>query len=380
MTSATDRFFSRPFRRLLLKICLIGLPIFVVIGVDVFLLPVDYFAFRNWEALAATQGIGIRYLLPGPLYPGMSLSKIERFDLALNAPDAIRSLASWQTDRFGYRKHDDAGRRDPIVIVGDSSTIGTGLDQQEILSEVLESMLGAGVYPYAVSSVSSLLHDVRFVDDPPRVVVLAVTERLIPSVAEVPMTLATMGEPEKSLRRMLQRVQQVRLVQKTAICVDRALKLAPLHYVRARLARDAKTRFTSPLHPRMLFLQGAAAFQPVPQEVLARCIRTLTGIRAVLEARGIRFIFLPIPNKENIYYRMLGAAQQPVFLSQLVRALRAEGVTAVDSQTAFNDVYVAGGEELYQIEDSHWNAAGVRVAARRLAEAIKSKDWIQGVK
>jgi hypothetical protein len=380
MNAMRERYFNRPLHRLLLKVCVIAMPMIVVVGVDVSLLPADYFTFRLWEAMWTNREMGTRFFLPGPFYPRMSVTKTETFDLASSLSDPIRTRVRWETDRFGYRKQSAAGRNYPIVIVGDSSTVGTGLDQPDTLSEVLEGMLGVGVYPYAVSSVTSFLHDIRFIDQPPRVVVLAVTERMIPSVAEIPMILANVGEQEKRLRRMLLRIQQVEWVQRAAISLDRALKLAPLHYARSRLVRDAPTPIKSPTQPRILFLQGEAALQPVPEGVLARCVSTLKGIKAVLGARGIRFVFLPIPNKEDIYYRMLGAKEQPIFLAALVRALRDEGIDAVDSQAVFNDAYTVGGEALYQTEDSHWNAAGVRLTAGRLAEVIRSTERNRGAR
>lgn len=361
---------DRPHRRLAWKLFVISLPLVLVVGIDVCFLPFDHFTFRLWEALWTTQETATRYLLPGPFYPGVSLSKLEEFDLSAHEPNSARVPATWHTDSFGYRTRARPTPSYPVVIVGDSSTVGTGLDQRDTLAEVLERAIGQGVYPYAVSSVNRFLRDIRFVDHPPRTLVLAVTERMIRSIPDVPETVATMGEPERRLRRFMLGIQQTPWIQRVAIGVDRAIKLAPLRFARSRLAGDPPIRFLSPVRPGWVFTEGPGALGPVPDSVRGQCVRTLTGVRAALQARGIRFIFLPIPNKENIYFQLVPGESQPSFLSALIRDLRAAGLTVVDTQSAFNEACGVRGVQLYHAEDSHWTPAGVRLAAELLARQL----------
>ncbi|MFZ5564255.1 MAG: hypothetical protein ACOZBW_09395, partial [Thermodesulfobacteriota bacterium] len=57
-----------------LKYLLFFLPFATVIAVEVFVLPIDFFTFRVWEALVASDSYGI---LKGPFYPNMTIRKTE---------------------------------------------------------------------------------------------------------------------------------------------------------------------------------------------------------------------------------------------------------------------------------------------------------------
>ena len=86
---------------------------------------------------------------------------------------------------------------------------------------------------------------------------------------------------------------------------------------------------------------------------------------------GIRFIFLPIPEKESMYYERLGISK-PLFLERLTAELQARGVETVELQRAFERAFQKG-MLLYRPDDTHWNENGVRIAAELLAERVSEK-------
>ena len=79
----------------------------------------------------------------------MEITKIEEGDLAHHTRFAIKKKVKWMTDRYGYRKQNTDRKKHEVVIIGDSNIAGSGLTQEEILSEVLEEQLKDSVYPYA---------------------------------------------------------------------------------------------------------------------------------------------------------------------------------------------------------------------------------------
>lgn len=111
----------------------------------------------------------------------------------------------------------------------------------------------------------------------------------------------------------------------------------------------------------ILFFEGASANRKVPEEKLNRSVQTIKAYQNLFNHRGIRFIFLPIPNKETILYESLGPPR-PVFLKQLVARLKQSGVQTVDTKEAFKKAF-QNGAFLYQKDDTHWNADGVKIAA-----------------
>ena len=131
-------------RKFLAKSTLFLLPFVLAIGIELFILPIDFFTFRVWEALVIRK---YRNSLPGQFYPNMEVTKIEEGDMAHHTKFAYKRKVKWITDRYGYRKQNTNRSKHQVVIIGDSNIAGSGLTQEDILSEVLEKKLKVGVYP-----------------------------------------------------------------------------------------------------------------------------------------------------------------------------------------------------------------------------------------
>ena len=66
-------------RKFLFKSNLFLLPFFLALCLELFILPMDFFTFRVWEAIVVRK---YRNLFPGHFYPNMEITKIEEGDLA----------------------------------------------------------------------------------------------------------------------------------------------------------------------------------------------------------------------------------------------------------------------------------------------------------
>jgi alginate O-acetyltransferase complex protein AlgJ len=359
-------------KKSILKVLLFSAPFLFMVGIELFVLPIDFFTFRVWEALLIRK---IHSILPGHFYPCMEVTKLESSgDLAHHTSFAIPKRVKWITDRYGYRKKDAEGMKPQVVIIGDSNIAGIGLTQEEMLSEVLEEQLKVPVYPYApVGSINTFLKDFRFKKDSPKVVIVSIIER---DILRMPFPkLSSRRERFHSFYEWRDKVEQTRWVQSIGVMLDRLFKMNMLNYVRAKVGngtlRDYYHR-PSKFGP-MFFVQGEAANKEVPTERLHKVVETLEAYNQILRKRNIRFIFLPIPNKENIYHDFLPDPRRPVFLEQLIQELKKRNIETVDTQKAFEDEYRKNSALLFFLDDSHWNPRGVRLAADRTVELIEGK-------
>ena len=159
------------------------------------------------------------------------------------------------------------------------------------------------------------------------------------------------------------------VVQSVAIKLDRTFKANMIHYMKARInSRHAPVNGNDADNScPMLFLQGASANKDIPESVRQKTVYDIKRLSDYFTGRGIRFIFLPIPNKENIYHRQLGTPK-PLFLEKLILELRQSGVEVVDTQKAFDEIT---SRPLYHRDDSHWNAAGVEAASRLIYDLLQ---------
>jgi alginate O-acetyltransferase complex protein AlgJ len=124
---------------------------------------------------------------------------------------------------------------------------------------------------------------------------------------------------------------------------------------------------------QFFFLLGADANKEVPKEKLDRAIQIIKSYNNALKSRGIRFIFLPIPNKENIFFESL-QTKRPVFLEKLISALKGHGIEAIDTQKAFEEAFQKNQILLYHTDDTHWNANAVKIAADLITRALERKE------
>jgi hypothetical protein len=104
-----------------------------------------------------------------------------------------------------------------------------------------------------------------------------------------------------------------------------------------------------------------------------------------LAARGVDFLFVPVPNKVEVFPERLDAKHAPLvgqvvtpFGRKLISDLGGAGVEVIDLLPRFlaerrNDA--AAHEALYQAQDTHWSDRGLELAASVVAARIKQYPW-----
>lgn len=367
-------------RNFVFKSILFVLPFILALMVELFVLPIDFFTFRVWEALSIRK---FNYILSGEFYPNVELTKIEEGDLVHHTKYTYKRKVQWFTDRYGYRKRNTERKRNEIVIIGDSNIAGSGLTQDNIPSEVLERKLKRSVYPVSPSSLNSFFKQRRFRKSPPDIIIISSIERFMSYLPPVKISSRNISAQWQSkIREIGYRIRDQisgnRFVQFAGVYLDRLYKQNMLLYLRASLRRTASSDSIDSIKPisskygSVFFLQGADANKDVPREQFERILEVIKGYDEVLKSKGIRFIFLPIPEKENIYYECL-KTRKPIFLKQLISALKNLGIETVDTQIAFDDAF-RNGVLLYHTNDTHWNENAVKITADLLAKEIEKKD------
>jgi hypothetical protein len=334
----------------MLKLLVLLTPIALLLVINI-ALPLNTFSFRVLEALLVYSRNSV---LTGPFYPYQSISMTEEGDLGHGTPFALKRKISWTIDQFGYRKGVVPSDQKPsIVVVGDSMVAGGRLDQKETFTEVLEELTGRIVYPYAPGTLDAFLSEYRFIVDLPRVVIFEQVEREISSNRRLIPVAVSKNNANSNV------------TVKIAIAADRAKKGEIFRYLLSKLASHP-----SPLrYNGMLFLQGDEANRSIGQESIERVIETIVTYRDEIEKKGMRFIYMPVPNKETIYYDYLPNEMYPSFLREVIKGLRNRGVAIVDLVSAFEK---ARGDGIvpYEIDDTHWSSEGVRIAAEILKDDL----------
>lgn len=110
----------------------------------------------------------------------------------------------------------------------------------------------------------------------------------------------------------------------------------------------------------------------------------IVEFKKALEARGVDFLFVPVPTKEELFPDQLDPSLEP-FVGKVIQpysrkfalSLAAAGVETVDLLTPFLAARAAGDkpEPLYQKQDTHWTHRGLALAAQVLTARVKRYPW-----
>ena len=354
---------SQESRSFLKKLLLFLSPFIIYCSLESCVLPVNFFNFRAWEALRVYY---FGAFLPGPFYPCQTLLSVEEGDLGHGTADATQTATQWRTDEFGYRNN-PGGAPPDAVVGGDSFTVGSGLTQTDTLPFQLSARLCQNFYSFAPADMNIFMNEKRFMVHPPRIVVLAVVER---NLTTMPLWVET--QPPASFEDYFGRwARGEARLQPLWATLDRLRKMPGLHYWDARLFHKDPLALASVQAGPLLFLPYDLDQADLTDVQISKMANLLILYRDILRQRGIGFVFLPIPNKESVYYLLRPGAQEPRTLPRLIRALKARGMTSVDLQKTFIETSQKTKKFLYRKDDTHWNAMGVRIAASLLADQIQ---------
>ncbi len=355
-------------KKFLVKLVLFLSPFIIAQAVELFVLPIDFFTFRVWESLRIMGPS----LSTGKFYPNIRLEKVEVGTLARNTDYAEHQKVTWITDRYGYR-NTNAWEKPDVVIIGDSFIVGDTLSQEELLSEVLQSRLRMKVYAMAPANIRNFLNDPRFVDNPPKVVILELVEPQI--------SVQSIKKPKQDLYKLhwtglRQRLMQNRVVTYIDTTQNRMFKWNSLNFLRARVMEFFYDKQPAPAGTKlfdgkpMLFNRLIQRLH-LSQDQTKQIARMLESYKTVLQSRNIKFIFLPVPCKKSIYYDIAPGESKSDAFTRFITYLQAEGITTVNLEQAFQEARKEKADLLlYQLDDSHWNYEAVKITADLLVPII----------
>lgn len=339
---------------------------FVINAILIILLPADLFTFRPWETVLPN-----RLSFYGPFYPNQKVTMIAEGNLGHNTPYAYPRRVEFITDSFGYR-YTKKGENDyATIIVGDSMLAGTGLTQKDILSEVLSQKLEQNVYPLAPSTLDRYFIDPRFRESPPQLLILQMVESHINR--KIKPDLCLQSAVDRSSEQNLRINNRSSSMQAIRVFVDRFVR-NPAYFANYINSKGSERRLLVG-DEKILFYEPSLQMRSLDD--IDRVVDELVACEERLNQMGIGFVFLPVPDKENVYFDLMpielqnAVRQRPrnVYLRTLIDRLHQADIQVVDTLTAFEN---ARSNELhiYQTDDTHWDAEGVRITADLIVDLL----------
>lgn len=309
-------------------------------------------------------------------------------------PTEIVGPITFSTDNLGFRANPylNPGEAPQVLFVkGDSFIYGVGLSDNETLPSVLTHQYGIPSYNGA-----------RFHDDPDG---LPEMDWLLDHLPRRPSTIVyTYLEHGPFLSpQITPGINGLIMRYDPVLDGDlRYLKMLNMFFWQMSPPHIVATRFFNSLENDKVFPnEGAKTIQsltlPNGDKLLFRdyeyelatldrgpaaVARSMIGFRwfkAELDKRHLRLVVLLMPNRYTIYAPLLTGKDGPWahYLDNLDLALHKEGIETVnglDFYRAAARQEVNSGRLSFYREDAHWNARGVELIAKPLAEAIKQNS------
>lgn len=344
-------------KKFLLSLLAFFAPLILLMVAEV-LMPANTFSFRPWEALKYSTTVPTYC----QFYPNQALEMNAVGDLCHHTDKAVHRNERWITDKLGYRNDAFVEQAD-VLIIGDSFIAGTGLSQEDLLSNKLQRKFGNGfkVYNMAPSSFAKFDYFLRLgIVKKPKTIVFAMVERHLPDPLYVKPTTGIKSK-----------MVHYPFIGNLSAVVDKAFRFSSLKWLNARIHHYYGNGLPAVNDSTMFFLEGFR--QKHAKSDLKRTVRIIKTYQDYCDSLGIKFVYLPMPDKETVYYEQVPFPKQADYLVREDSMLEAAGVACLNTLELYNDFRKTHSEVLYQPDDSHWNPIATELVSQELYHYLCGK-------
>ncbi len=292
------------------------------------------------------------------MYPNISSSINAAGDLCHHTSHAIIKREFWKTDKFGFRNNDFIEDPD-IVLIGDSFIAGCGLSQDEIISDRLRYKLNGNMRIYNMAPGSFSDFDEYFskgLIKKPKIIIFSRVERIVP-------------EPITKISKLQSKIRDLFEIGNANVYIDVALKHSSIVWLKARIHGSTGNGIPGIGNSGMFFL-NAIDNKKHNEEDLANTADIISSYKRYCDSLGIKFLFLPMPNKETVYYEIVPYSKQPDYLFKLDSLLQNAHVPTINTLKIYNEYRKSNNTLLYRLDDSHWTPTAIDLVSDEIIKKL----------
>lgn len=335
-------------KKFIIKAAVFSLPL-IALGFEPFF-SLSTFTFRPNEALTYYHsGIGM------PFYPNHKLHMNSEGDLCYYTFNAIKKSELWITDKLGYRNNQFIEDPD-VLIIGDSFILGTSLTQDSTLTNLLVDKFNRKLKFYNMANASFsdflVLFDNKIIKKP-KLIIYSIGERFIP-------------EKVSSNNETLYKNTRFSMWE------NKIKRLYSLNFMISRLQNKKGSGVQGESNKKMFFLHGKNQLSKL--DSINTAIEVIETYKSYCDSFGISLLFLPLPNKESVYYEEVPFNEQPSYIFELDKELKKRNISCINSLKVFNDYRQKSNSLVYHLDDTHWNSKGVNIIVDEIVNEIKTNS------
>lgn len=301
-------------------------------------------------------------------------------------PTDRQYAVDFRYDHRGFRNREDRERAD-IVLIGDSKVEGSLVSYEQISSSRLETMLqvpvlNLGQVGYGPQQCAIVLR--RFgLPAQPKVIVWVLFEGndLTLDFKRYQRSMADFDDYVRQMHGL-----QVRSFTRNLFLVLARWSTPPSSESTLR-GRDRSCLLTSgpEAGERLYFAYKPLELTPESGVQLHAPLQSVLEGHRACESAGIQFLVLFVPIKYRVYHDLCviepgtEAAgwtlhDVPGFIADWARE---HHITLIDLTPDLRS-RAAAGDLVYYLDDSHWSSVGHEVAAVKIADVIRERQWLKG--
>jgi hypothetical protein len=323
-------------------------------------LPMTFYTHRAWEAFVfASKNVPRR----SKFYPNINSMVNDVGDLCYNTNNAILKKVYWKTDKLGFRN--DTFVEDPdVLFMGDSFFAGSGLSQDEIISNKVREAFDDKIEVYNLSP-STFTELDKLINlgilKKPKLIIFSIVERYVPN----PIIIHDL----KNHSQFKNTIKQILEFNNFNVYLDKVLRFYSISWIRARVFGSKGNGVPSTINKDMFFLKGLN--QKNEENDAAKTVEIIITYKKYCDSINIAFLFVPMPDKESVYYDFVPFEQQSNYLFRLDSLLNNANVPTINTLKIYNDYRINNTNMLYQLDDTHWNSNATELIAKQIKVKIE---------
>ena len=331
------------------------IPIFLLLLCDI-IIPIKVFVYRPFEAL-----IFAKISANSPFYPNESLKMNAVGDLCHHKENSIVKDEFWETDELGFR-NDKYIKDADVLIIGDSFIAGSSLTQSNIISnEIMKLDTNLKVYNIAPSSISQFDRLLKLGKiNKPKQIIFSTVERSVPEKIHY----YNANDKVEKLKKLL-------FYKNLNAYLDFFVKVCPLNWIKARVSNSKGVGIKGVNDSKMYFLHSTAPIMHTQMDLISTK-NTLVTYKKYCDSLHVKFVFMPMPDKETVYPELVPLVNQPKYLFQLDSSLRSSGIATINTLKIYNEYRKTNTNLLYHLDDTHWNSTATKIIATEIIKQIQT--------
>lgn len=266
------------------------------------------------------------------------------------------------TDDYGNRNNKIYEDLD-IMLCGDSFSSLVMLRQDETIHQQINDLSNLRANSIRVKGVFGFDNNLNYISSryaKPKLLVYEIVERNLPVIFGVDTSKTFHFNREKEF-------SDWKAVSGIKKFINEGLDLPTLRYFQYELLAEAQSFPRSKIDKNLYFLEGESA-EVFSDAQISRIADQLQKMHKLTENNGIHFVFLPIPNKETIYYSKVPLPKRPDNLDRLYVEMDKRGIPYINVLGKLLD----SKEQTYLRGDSHVNPHGSFLIASQVIDYYNS--------